>query len=184
MIRCLISDRSKHSSIDLLVAQIERWDSAGLELVQIREKDLTARELTVLTQRVLEVCRNARVLVNTRVDVALACGAHGAHLPSGSPPPSAWRAITPPGFLFSVACHSVDDVRAAQREGADYALFSPVFDPLSKSGYGPAQGLERLAEAARAVSIPVLALGGITWENAPLCIDTGAAGVAGITLFL
>lgn len=184
MIRCLITDRSRFSSTDDLIARIAVWDRAGLDLVQIREKDLTARELARLTARVLEACRRARVLVNTRVDVALACGAHGAHLPSHSPPPSAWRSIAPPGFLFSVACHSIADVRNAELEGADYALFSPVFDPLSKAGYGPAQGPARLAEAARAVSIPVLALGGITWENAPQCIEAGAAGVAGITLFL
>jgi thiamine-phosphate pyrophosphorylase len=184
MIRCLITDRSKLATTDELVALIARWDAAGANLVQIREKDLPARELANLTQRILAVCRNARVLVNTRVDVALACGAHGAHLPSDSPPPSAWRVIAPAGFLFSVACHSADELVAAEREGADYALFSPVFDPLSKSGYGPAQGLERLAAAARSVSMPVLALGGVTWDNAPRCVEAGAAGVAGITLFL
>jgi thiamine-phosphate pyrophosphorylase len=184
MIRCLITDRSKHPSLDALAAQIARRGAAGLELVQIRERDLPARELALLTRRALEVRGRARVLVNARVDVALACGAHGAHLPANSPPPSAWRPVAPPGFLFSVACHSVEEVRAAERDGADYALFSPVFPPLSKSGYGPPQGLERLAEAARAVSIPVLALGGITWDNAPRCLEAGAAGVAGITLFL
>ena len=124
-----------------------------------------------------------KILVNARVDVALAAGAAGAHLPGGSPPPRYWRAITPPDFLIGVSCHTLDEVRAAGQEGADYVLFGPVFAPRSKSADLPPRGLDRLAEAARAVGIPILALGGITRENASQCTSAGAAGVAAISLF-
>jgi thiamine-phosphate pyrophosphorylase len=124
-----------------------------------------------------------KILVNTRVDIALAAGAAGVHLPSGSPPPRYWRAITPPDFLIGVSCHTLEEVRAAEQDGADYTLFGPVFAPRSKSADLPPRGLDRLAEAARAVGIPVLALGGITRQNESECTSAGAAGVAAIALF-
>jgi thiamine-phosphate pyrophosphorylase len=124
-----------------------------------------------------------KFLVNSRVDVALAAGAAGAHLPSGSLAPKTWRPITPPGFLFGVSCHSLIEVRAAEEEGANYVVFGPVFPPLSKPSRVPAVGLAGLARAAAAVKIPVLALGGVTCANATACVEAGAAGVAGISLF-
>jgi thiamine-phosphate pyrophosphorylase len=160
---------------------IEAALARGADAVQIRAKDLPARELTALVLKAISL--GARVLVNSRVDVALACGAAGVHLPGESIAPLEWRRIVPPGFLIGVSTHSVDEVRRAEAEGADFAVFSPVFEPLSKASYGPPQGLARLAEAARAVRIPVLALGGVTEANAPDCLAAGAAGVAGISLF-
>ena len=179
MKRCLITDRSRLPP-GLPLAEFAA--SRHPDLVQLREKDLEARDLAALTQSL--AARGLRVVVNTRVDVALACQAAGAHLPSNSPPPSLWRALAPPGFLFGVSCHSLEDAVRAEQEGASYVLLAPVFDPLSKAPSGPALGLEGLAAVCRAVRIPVWALGGITEDNAPACIAAGAAGVAGITLFL
>ncbi len=170
--------------LDQTLECIRRSAAAGVDWIQVREKHLSARELGRWTAAIFEAAAGrARVLVNTRVDVALACGAAGVHLPGGAPPPSVWRDLVPSGFLFGVSCHTVEEVRESEQNGASFAVFAPVFTPLSKDSALPPQGLDRLAEAARAVRIPVLALGGITWENAPLCLAAGAAGIAGITLF-
>jgi thiamine-phosphate pyrophosphorylase len=176
--RYYITDRHSAGGVEALLRHIER---ANADAVQVREKDLPARQLAELVRRALKTGK--RVLVNSRMDVALACGAHGVHLPGGSIAPSTLRTIAPAGFLIGVSTHSVAEARRAEEEGADFVVFSPVFDPLSKAAYGPAQGLTRLAEAAGAVAIPVLALGGVTEENAPECLDAGASGIAGISLF-
>jgi thiamine-phosphate pyrophosphorylase len=168
MIRFCIADRTLNFTRDV-------------DWVQVRDKELPARELIVVVR--LAMGRVGKVLVNSRVDVALAAGAAGVHLPSGSIAAPEWRAITPAGFLIGVSCHSLEDVVLAEREGADYAVFGPVFDPLSKAPDLPARGLEELGRVARAVRIPVLALGGITEENAADCGARGAGGGAGITMF-
>jgi thiamine-phosphate pyrophosphorylase len=183
MIRCYITDRRSLAQGESLLEALARNAAAGVDWIQIREKDLAARELFDLTRQALEAAPGASILVNSRVDVALAAGAAGAHLPSHSPAPRLWRTVTPAGFLLGVSCHTVEEVREAAAEGADYALFGPVFDPLSKPADLPRRGLEELARAAGAVRMPVLALGGITAQNASDCRSAGAAGVAGITMF-
>lgn len=171
-------------SLDDTLDTIRYSAAAGVEWIQVREKHLPACELARWTAAAIEAAAGrSQVLVNTRVDVALACGAAGVHLPGGAPPPSVWRDLVPSSFLFGVSCHTVDEVCESEQNGASFAVFAPVFEPLSKDSALQPQGLDRLAEAARAVRIPVLALGGITWENAPLCLAAGAAGIAGITLF-
>jgi thiamine-phosphate pyrophosphorylase len=184
-IRCYITDRHSLPAGAILIDNIARNLTDGIEWIQIRGKDLSAREVFDLTRQALSLPNphGSIILVNTRVDVALAAGAAGAHLPAGSPAPRAWRVIAPPGFLIGVSCHTLDEVRAAQDEGADYAVFGPVFSPRSKAAALEPRRIEGLAQAVRAVRIPVLALGGITATNTEDCVHAGAAGIAAISLY-
>jgi thiamine-phosphate pyrophosphorylase len=150
-------------------------------MIQIRAKDLSARELGNLVRTVMAGAKESGILVNTRTDIALACGAHGVHLPSGSMTPDTIRRITPIGFLIGVSCHTIDELQAAEREGADFAVYGPVFPSITKSLMP--MGVDAFREAARSVRLPVYALGGVTAQNALQCIRAGAAGVAGISLF-
>lgn len=152
--------------------------TAGVDLVQVRAKDLAARELMDLVQQSV-VLAGRKVLVNTRVDVALSCGAGGVHLPANSISPARIRVIAPPGFLIGVSCHAIEELRRAEQQGADFAVYGPVFE----TGTKPAIGLEALRLATGSVRMPVYALGGITAENAEDCVAAGAIGVAGISMF-
>ena len=181
MLRYYITDRGAGR----LLEHISRAMVDGVEFIQIRERDLPARELCDLVRAALALPNphQARVLVNSRMDIAMACGAHGVHLPENSVSAATLRPIAPPEFLIGVSTHSLVTLRAAEREGADFAVFGPIFHTASKAPYGEPVGIERLREAAGAIHIPVLALGGVTLQNAADCLAAGAAGVAGISMF-
>jgi thiamine-phosphate pyrophosphorylase len=168
-----------------LLEVIGRAVQAGIDLVQIREKDLAARELLELARAAAALVRGSatRILVNARADVALAAGAHGVHLPANSVPPADIRKLAPSGFLVGVSCHSEEEVLGAAQEGADFAVFGPVFETPSKSKYGPPQGAAKLRQACRVSGMPVYALGGVNLSNAAECFAAGATGIAAISLF-
>jgi thiamine-phosphate pyrophosphorylase len=171
MIRCLITDGllEKDPPLDLLSC----WMQRGVDLIQIREKHLEARDLAAFTRKILTLPNphGTKILVNDRIDVAIACGADGVHLRDGS------IEYTRPGFIVSVACHNID----ALPEHADYILLSPIFRGHSPDA--PILGLEGLRRAAALTKIPILALGGVTPANENDCIAAGAAGIAGISYF-
>jgi thiamine-phosphate pyrophosphorylase len=185
MLRYYITDRRAAGGELNLLRSVERAVAHGVERIQVREKDLGGRELCRLVRRILEIARpyGTQVLVNSRLDVALACGVQGIHLTGNAVPPQILRDLASPPFLIGVSTHSLDELRAAEAEGADFAVFGPVFPVLSKVGYEAHVGLAALRAAVNAVTIPVIALGGVTLENSALCGDAGAAGIAGISMF-
>jgi thiamine-phosphate pyrophosphorylase len=173
----------------ILLQKIERATKAGVDWIQIREKDLSGRELAKLAeQAILRAGNRSLVLVNDRVDVACAVRAAGVHLgESGLPPLEARKFVNRDGagrnFLMGVSAHSLEGAIRAEQAGADYVIFGPVYSTPSKAGFGEPQGVRRLQEICGRLTIPVLAIGGITLENAGECVAAGAAGIAAIRLF-
>ena len=203
---CYVTDRhslriaNPTDSLPALIQKIEEFVAAGIDWVQIREKDLPARELALLTRQALGIAAKysakrssaIRVLVNDRLDVAIGDRADGVHLGERCVPvaeakrlvESAIRKQTiEQSFLIGASCHSIEAAQTAERDGADYIFFGPVFSTPSKATYGEPQGLTRLTDLCRLVAIPVLAIGGITAENANSCLQAGATGLAAIRLF-
>ena len=176
---------------ELLLAKISEAARAGVDYVQLREKDLPARELETLARQAVTICRETRnrksdtkLLINSRSDIALATGADGVHLPSDDIAVSDARAVCSSvlsrNVIIAVSCHTADEVRLAESQGADFAVFGPVFE---KVGTPLRVGLEGLRAACQVGRLPVLAIGGVTLDNAAACIEAGAAGVAAIRLF-
>lgn len=174
-----------------LLSCIGRAIAAGIDWIQIREKDLGTPQLLRIARAAVAASRSAgdstRILINDRLDVALASGAAGVHLGENSLPVSSiaksGRSSVPRDFIVGASCHSAEAARQAARDGAAYLFFGPVSATPSKAAFGEPQGLARLREVCSSVDIPVLAIGGITAENAAACREAGAAGVAGIRLF-
>jgi thiamine-phosphate pyrophosphorylase len=197
--RCLlyyITDRSQFPGDEgarrhALLAKAAEAARAGVDYIQLREKDLSARELETLARQVAAAVRDnspsTRLLINSRMDVALAAGADGVHLRADDVAPhevrqvlevSAHRPQDTDHFLVAASCHTGADVILAESEAADFAVLAPVFE---KKHVQPA-GIAALHEACR-TKIPVLALGGVNLENAASCLKAGAAGIAAIRLF-
>lgn len=189
----LITDRQQFrasspgiSSWQLQLEAIALAAQAGCQLIQIREKDLSVRELREFTNsaKALANPHGAKILVNDRVDVALAVGADGVHLRTNSLTVTEVRKIVSPEiFLIGVSTHSITEAQTAAAGQADFIVCGPVYPTPSKSSFGEPLGLQKFAEICRAMRIPVLALGGITIHNFAAPLAAGAAGIAGIGLF-
>jgi thiamine-phosphate pyrophosphorylase len=191
---CYVTDRktlagSAEDQKRLLLEKIDCAACAGVDWIQIREKDLSGRELmSLICEAVKRVPSHCRILVNDRLDVAIAADAAGVHLGEQSIPAAQAKRLANERkgareFLVGVSAHSLQSVREAEQNGADYVIFGPVFATPSKIGFGEPQGLKKLEYACRSVSVPVMAIGGITLENARECAAAGAAGIAAIRLF-
>ena len=178
----LVTDRNATEGRDLGDVVAAALD-AGLLAVQLRDRDLPGRPLLALAERLrlLTARAGALLLVNDRVDVAVAAGADGVHLGGASMPVDVARRLLPPGALVGVSTHAVPEVAAAT---ADFAFFGPVHATPSKAAFGPPQGVARLREAVAVARIPVLAIGGITRPHIPDLRAAGAGGVAVIRAIL
>jgi thiamine-phosphate pyrophosphorylase len=171
--------------MDRLLDFVRAAAAAGIDMIQLREPDLDARTLETLTERCLDAAHGAHVLVNERLDVALAARAAGVHLRSDSVDAVTARTLAPPGFVLGRSVHGADEAVKVSRGGAlDYLVFGAVFPTASKPAGHPAAGIAPLAQICAMVAVPVLAIGGITLDRAPAVAGSGAAGVAAIGLFL
>ncbi|HEV8615982.1 MAG TPA: thiamine phosphate synthase [Methylomirabilota bacterium] len=182
---CLVTDRTLTRGRELEAVAAECL-AAGLPAIQVREKDLAAADLVVLCRRLrrLTLDAGAALVVNDRVDVALAVGADGVQRTHASLPVADIRAVADKRLRVGASVHSLDDALASEADGADWIVFGPVYDTPSKRAFGPPQGLDRLARVAAAVGVPVIAIGGITPERAGDVCAAGAAGVAVISAIL
>ncbi|MGH9393099.1 MAG: thiamine phosphate synthase [Terriglobales bacterium] len=176
--RCCITDGADEAALGVLAAAA----AAGADLIQIRAKALAPAPLLAFCRADRAACRatGALMLLNDRLDLALAAGLDGVHLPAAGLPAAAVRARVGGDFLIGRSCHTLAEV--ADSEGADFLFFGPVFFTPSKAGWGPPLGLEALRHAA-ASPIPVFALGGVNSDNANACLAAGAAGLAAIRWF-
>lgn len=202
LLLCYITDRTQFSGDEAgrhirLLDKIAEAVEAGVDYIQLRERDLTTRELEALAHKALGIIQKSqlrtenrelrtKLLINSRTDVALAVSAHGIHLPANDVSPEEVRHIsrgthTPVRLTVTQSCHEPKEVHRAAENGADLAVFAPVFEKKSTPGTKPT-GLETLRTACQ-YKIPVLALGGVTLENAADCLRAGAAGIAAIRLF-
>lgn len=223
-ILCYVTERNTLPALetDALLGVIRRATAAGVDWIQIREKNLSDRALAALAREAVAAAQGSstRIVINGRLDVAIAARADGVHLGGDALPVAdvaSWCAqhvagyacpgsraasgdsgaglprlrsgqagqvpAAATGFLIGASCHSLAEAQAAERDGAHYIFFGPVFSTPAKIQYGPPQGISRLEEVCRAVRVPVLAIGGITLDNAQECLRAGAAGIAAIRLF-
>ena len=182
----MVSDRRRFGGLDRLSEAIARAARAGVDVIQIRERDLDDRTHCDFVKRAVAVTRGtgARVVVNGRIDIALAAGAEGVHLRGDSVPASRARAILPPGFLVGRSVHSRAEAQAVEADGGcDYLIFGTVFPSTSKPGGHEAAGLGTLQEVCQAVRLPVVAIGGVNEARAAEVAAAGAKGVAAIEAF-
>jgi thiamine-phosphate pyrophosphorylase len=173
------------SARDCLLRQAKHAIEARIDVVQIRERDLDGAMLASLVSQIVALARgtHSRVVVNDRLDVALACGAAGVHLPADSLAPAAARAMAPPGFIVGRSIHSVQEAADVSRD-ADYLIAGTVWPSESKGDKAPLLGLSGLSAVVRNAGVPVLAIGGVTVQRVAAVRTAGAAGVAAIGMFM
>jgi thiamine-phosphate pyrophosphorylase len=189
---CLVTDRRRLAGAGAtpdgarrcLIAQAQHAVEAAIDLIQVRERDLPASELSAIVRELLVVARGTRtrVIVNDRLDVALACGADGVHLRGDSVAPCAARRLAPKNFLIGRSVHSVEEAGSANE--ADFLIAGTVFPTVSKDESAPLLGVAGLQAIVRRARVPVLAIGGVTEATAGRIASAGAAGCAGIGLFM
>ena len=178
----IVTDRSlaKGRPLEVIVDAVL---AGGAKAIQLREKDLSTRALYELIERLLPIVhgRGACLLINDRVDLALALPIDGVHLSRTSLPPAETRALLGPARLIGVSCHSLEEAIGAETGGANFIVFGPLFPTPSKAAYGPPVGLARLREVRRQVRLPIMGIGGITASNTASVIAAGADGAAVIS---
>lgn len=181
----LVTDRLRATGGDLPAA-VGRALAGGVRAVQLREKDLPGGELyrLALAMRELTARHGARLLVNDRVDVALAAGADGVHLGAASIPPGEARRLLGAEALIGCSTHGLQELAEAEAGGADFVTFGPVYATPSKAAYGPPVGIDALRRACAASRIPVFALGGVGAGNVSEVLAAGAWGVGAIGAIL
>lgn len=190
---CLVTNRRRlatgtpgRNTLSLLLDLIADASAAGVDLVQVREPDLPTRDLVGLVERAVEIAAgtSTRLLVNDRVDVALAAGAAGVHLKATSMPPARVRSMVPPDWLIGRSVHHADEaVTLASTDDVDYLMWGTVFETASKPGVAPS-GLDALRFVTKQVSVPVLAIGGMTAARAEAVAMAGASGLAAVGAFV
>lgn len=179
----LITDRKLVRPDQDFFAVLEQLLVAGVRMMQLREKDLPAQQLYAMAQRLRAITQhhNCLLLINDRVDIALAVNADGVHLRSSSLSPAVARTLLGRDKLIGVSTHCAEEVSTASRQGADFVTFGPVFYTPSKAGYGAPKGITVLQDICRSAPLPVYALGGLTLTNTPAIMTTGVHGVAVIS---
>lgn len=182
----LITDRHQVPAGRTLAETVEAALHGGVRAVQLREKDLAAAELLPLAEELRAITRRfgARLLINDRIDVAMAVEADGVHLGNHSLPTATARRLLGPDRLIGVSTHRLDQLATAAEDGADFVTFGPVFATPSKTSYGPPLGLEALHTATRISPLPVFALGGIKSDQLPLLGTRNCHGIAVISAII
>jgi thiamine-phosphate pyrophosphorylase len=178
----VVTDRQQTRGRTLL-SLLEHIVRAGTPAIQLRERDLSSRDLLMLARDVQWLTRSggSALVINDRIDIALVMDGVGVHLRGDSLPVSVARRVLGPNRLLGISTHSVDEVIRAESEGADYAVFGPIYSTPSKRQYGAPRGLRELEDVCRKVRIPVLGIGGITATRAAEVRRAGAFGIAVIT---
>jgi thiamine-phosphate pyrophosphorylase len=179
----LITDRNVLAPGISIEAAVEEALTGGIRAVQLREKDLGIRDLLRIAYSLRGVTARygAKLFINGRVDVALAVGADGVHLGATDIPVQAARKAAGGGMLIGASTHSVQEVRKAEQEGADFVTLGPVYETPSKLRYGKPIGIRPLRNLREEVSVPVFAIGGIKRERIEEVVNAGAFGIAVIS---